>query len=139
MIFLKKDNGYYDGNIILQGVVKGIIVGIVTIGLAIGAFSLIVTFLDLPRAYCPFLSLASIVIGTFFSGLCCSKSCGEGGLKCGGIMGGIFFVIFAIITLILGSSAVLIDLFIRLVCCMLPSLAGGVIGVNIEDKRKFKL
>lgn len=139
MIFLKKDNEYYDGNIFLQGIIRGAVIGVVTLAVSVAVFSLVVTLLDLPRSFCPFFSLAAISLCSFFSALCCSKFCSEGGLKCGSIMGGIFFIVFALVTIILGSSQILIDLFIRLVCCMLPSLAGGVIGVNIESKRKFKI
>ena len=60
----------------------------------------------------------------------------HGGLFCGLFSGAGMFLFFAALALIMGS-AIGFNLLVRLVLCAFFGAVGGILGINLQRKRKY--
>ncbi len=136
---MKKDNGYYDGSIFLQSVLKGSVIGFVVTALLLCAFSAIMLILDMSASASKYFSVAALIIASFIGGFFAAKFSGEKGLITGASVGGALFLFISLISVIFAKEPIFIDFVIRLAATLPAAVVGGILGVNSVGKNKFKI
>ena len=78
------------------------------------------------------LSIVIIVVSVFLGGKIASKITKSKGLVIGTGVGLSFFVLIGLISLITGSTFVLVDVIKNLALCIIAGALGGIIGVSAK-------
>ena len=129
---------FFMKNEFIKSVLKGTLLGLAVIFLCIFIFALLMTLLDLSASFSFPLSMVALGIGSFVSGLVSGKSIKEKGLLIGLYCGVIYLIVFSVTSLFSGSAD-FTSVLLRFLCSVIPSLAGGVFGVNSNSKSNFKI
>ena len=116
-----------------------ILVGALTTFILIAIFAAILTFFDLSEGVSVILSTIAIVLGAYVCGYLAGYIGKEKGLLSGLTSGASFYVIVAIIAVIITKSGLTSLFFIRLVLCLIFSAVGGIVGLNKTLKRTSTL
>ncbi len=119
---------------VLIGLTSGAGVTFVTLAL----FSLIFTSFDLGDNSVVILTLISIAISSFVSGLISAKIYNIKGLILGLVTGLLYFIILTTISLLGNTDNFTYITGLKFLLSVIPSVVGGVVGVNIRKSNKLK-
>lgn len=97
----------------------------------------VLTVKDLPAAAASVFSSLAIGFGGFIGGFFSSRKAGHKGLLFGFITGVFLYIIVLCASLIVTTGGFTILSLIKLAITLLSSAIGGVIGVNIKNRRKY--
>jgi len=115
----------------------GLIISVIATVLILLIFSFLLTIRDMPAMTMPVFSAVSIAIGGFLGGLFSAKKAGKNGLLYGVITGAALYVIVLIASLIVSKGGVTMLTLIKLVITLISAAIGGIIGVNLKNRRKM--
>lgn len=135
---MKKESLNTINNELTKSMLKGGITGLCAMAVILCIFALIITVLDLSATLIFPFSMTTLVIGSLIFGLIAGKCNGEKGIYIGVFSGFIYFTVFTLISLF-SSSTNWLQVLIRLLCTIIPSVFGSVLGVNSGTKTKFKI
>ena len=128
---IKKDN---NSNIIK--IIKGSIISICITLVLIIAFSVLLTYTNISEDVIPIaiiiISMISIIIGSCL----CMIRIKRNGIVNGMIIGIIYIsTLYFLSSIIEGEFALNIKSFIMIICSIISGIVGGLIGVNIRNKK----
>ena len=115
----------------------GLIVSVLSTMSALLIFSALLTFRDIPPVILPVLSGVAIALGGFLGGLFAARKAGKNGLFFGIITGAALFLILLIASLLISTGGLTVMTLIKLAISVLSSAIGGIIGVNLKNRRKI--
>lgn len=113
---------------------KGTAAALIVTALLTMLFSLIISSLGAKEGAYDGISLVAVGIGCVAGGVLIGGGKERNGFFWGAVGGLILFLIYAVGALIIGNANGDM-LFPKLICCVLCSTVGGIIGVNIELNR----
>lgn len=116
---------------------KTVIIWIFVSAAAIFAFAAIMYFLEGGYEFSPLFATISIGFGCLAASYYLGNFLGKKGIIIGFGVGGISFILIALVTLFVNSGAVSIHLLLRLIIMLLASLIGAIIGVNRKAEQKY--
>lgn len=112
---------------------RGLLSSLFTVLFLILISALIFHFTSLSECYLPLISLFILGISTFVGGLVGAREAGISGLFHGIIIGTIFFILVAILALIIAPTALaIIQIIKKLLVCVICGALGGLIGVALS-------
>jgi len=112
----------------------GLIIGVGISFLCICLAAVFVLILKLDRAYCEVFATISVSVGAYFSSFYVSKNTGKKGYLIGLVIGGAFFVIITVISLIVSKGKISSNTAFHFLIILLSSVVGGITGVNKKPK-----
>lgn len=115
---------------------SGGILGVLICLAAMLAFSAVLLFLNIDRAYAAPFATISVAIGCFIAARHTAKKIGDKGYLVGLIIGAVVFAVITALSFILGNGLSLNTLF-HFIIMMLSSLVGGIMGVNKNKHKKY--
>ena len=118
--------------------ILGVIVSIISSLIIVAIFAIAATNIAVSDDAILVMAITSMAIGAFIGGIVSAKLYNEKGFLIGGLNGAAFFLITTIISIAINPEALTMISIIKLLVFTLASMIGGVIGVNITRKRKFK-
>lgn len=122
---------------LLFAVAFGLAFGAVVITVMLMLFAFVLTMGDFSKsAAIPFSSVA-VAVGTFVASIVASKKYGRMGLAMGLITAFVLFSLLSIVSVIVSDSDISLLILIRFAIVMLSGAIGGIMGVNMGNKRKF--
>lgn len=127
----------FNSKLLIKPLIFGFIFSLITTLVFIIIFAITATNINLTDNTLLILSLTSMNLGCFIGGLTSGKISKEKGFIIGAINGFIVFLLITIISLILNKNSITIITLIKLITFTLSSMIGGVVGVNITNKRHF--
>lgn len=112
-------------------------IGIIMTLLCMAAFSALIYFFGIDRAYSsPFGTLA-LAIGGLLSARYAAGKIGDRGYIIGLIIGAVSFAVVTLIGMILNSGGLTLNTLFRFVITSLSSVIGGIMGVNKGRNKKY--
>lgn len=115
----------------------GILVSIISTAILLFIFAFLLTIYDASDSIVVIMSMLAWGIGALAGGFAAAKSYGKNGLIIGFCSGLIMFLILTIVAMIINSSGLTIQSFIKLVLSVICACVGGVLGINLKRKRKL--
>ncbi len=123
-------------NINKSAYIIGGVVGLLTTLTAMLLFSAVLLFLNIDRAYAAPFATISVSLGSFIASYITAKKTGEKGYFTGFIIGVVVFIVITVLSMIMGNSLSINTLF-HFVIIVLSSIAGGIMGVNKNNHKKY--
>ncbi len=117
--------------------IKGSIIGVLAIVIAMLLFSAIILFFNLDRAYSLPFATISAALGVFFASHYTAKKIGDRGYLIGFIISVAVFVIITVISMIINNAGFNINTLFHFIIIVLSGVVGGIMGVNHEKKQKL--
>ena len=114
--------------------ILGGVIGLVVTLVSMLTFAAVLLFFDVNRAFAVPFATISVAVGSFFASKINAKKIGDKGYLVGSIIGIIVFILITIVSLIFGNGLTLNTLF-HFVIIILSSVAGGISGVNVRQKK----
>ena len=124
------------GGVSWQSVAVGTGVGVAATLIFMLVSAFLMVSVDLAEGASAVMASVSISIGALIGGFVAAKYNKHGGLFCGLFSGAGMFLFFAALALIMGS-AIGFNLLVRLVLCAFFGAVGGILGINLQRKRKY--
>lgn len=104
----------------------------------IAVFAAVMYFFELNKNMSTVFATLSVAIGSLTAAFSAAKKVGCKGYLIGLIVGGITFVLIALISFIVDDGALTFNTLFHLIIIMLSSLIGGIMGVNKKGKSYIK-
>lgn len=117
--------------------IKILFIEILTTAAAMFLFAVILYFLESGYQYSPLFATVSLGMGCFAASYYTARKIGKKGFIIGTAIGGITFLIIALLSLILSNDVFTLNTFFKLIILMLLSFIGGVLGVNSKQNGKY--
>ena len=122
----------------IKAIITGIIVNIAVVFIATLILSLFINLAgNLFENFAGYLLLLPLILGGYFGGLTSARINGANGLILGTLSGTITFIIMLIISFAVYNTDITYMFLLKAVSILLPSVIGGIKGVN--KKEKFKI
>lgn len=115
----------------------GVITSIIFTAIFLFIFAFLLTIYDASDSVIIIMSMIAWCIGAFTGGFAAAKAYGKNGLIMGFCSGIIMFLLLTLIAMIVNSSGLTIQSFIKLILSVVSACIGGVMGINLKRKRKL--
>ncbi len=119
--------------------IVGLTISVMTALFFMMLFAWLLTIKDFSQTTITVLSYVILCISTFSGSWIASRLAKSQGMKIGGIIGVIIFLLIFFAGIIVNGFTGNIVLLIKLIICVFSGMLGGIVGVNGADKRKMKV
>lgn len=123
----------YSENKAVQAIISALY-GMVATLFCLVAFSLVMTYVDLPQGIVSALANISLCLGSYFAGFISAKKSRRHGIAIGAASGLAVFLIALLIHIIFVHNGITNAIFSKFAMIMVCSIIGGIIGVNSKGK-----
>ncbi len=133
---MKSRNNSNDGNMLIPLAI-GFAVSVAICFIFMLIFALFLSKRDSNETLALVLSFISQTLGALVGGFVSAKLNRQNGLIVGLANGGILFLVYTILSMVISGASLTLLTLIRLLLLEISSMLGGILGVNINKKPKL--
>lgn len=118
-------------------VIFGVAAGVIATVFMLFLLAFILTLKDLPSSVVSLFSSLSVGFGGLVGGFVSSRKAGRKGLLFGTMTGLFLYILVLCTSLVVSSGGFTVLSLIKLAITVLSAAIGGIIGVNLKNRRKY--